>query len=127
MLQNKLPKGYYIVCMIFILTVLINFSYVDGNAQILIDFGPYHAYVSDVGLALCKAYIYTISIYGLINNTSWGLISTTLIAFLIGIINLKDLIAYGDSIFVIGSISFLCVFAYLVFIISKKVRETLSK
>ena len=28
MLQNKLPKGYYIVCMIFILTVLINFSYV---------------------------------------------------------------------------------------------------
>ena len=127
MLQNKLPKGYYIVCMIFILTVLINFSYVDGNAQILIDFGPYHAYVSDVGLALCKAYIYTISIYGLINNTSWGLISTTLIAFLIGIINLRDLIAYGDSIFVIGSISFLCVFAYLVFIISKKAKETLSK
>lgn len=109
--------------MIFILTVLINFSYVDGNAQILIDFGPYHAYVSDVGLALCKAYIYTISIYGLINNTSWGLISTTLI----GIINLRDLIAYGDSIFVIGSISFLCVFAYLVFIISKKAKETLSK
>ena len=123
MLQNKLPKGYYIVCMIFILTVLINFSYVDGNAQILIDFGPYHAYVSDVGLALCKAYIYTISIYGLINNTSWGLISTTLIAFLIGIINLKDLIAYGDSIFVIGSISFLCVFAYLVFIISKRLEK----
>ena len=86
MLQNKLPKGYYIVCIIFILTVLINFSYVDGNAQILIDFGPYHAYVSDVGLALCKAYIYTISIYGLINNTSWGLIRTTLIAFLIGIL-----------------------------------------
>lgn len=127
MLQNKLPKGYYIVCIIFILTVLINFSYVDGNAQILIDFGLYQAYVSDVGLALCKAYIYTISIYGLINNTSWGLISTTLIAFLIGIINLRDLIAYGDSIFVIGSISFLCVFAYLIFIISKKVKETLSK
>ena len=98
MLQNKLPKGYYIVCMIFILAVLINFSYVDRNAQILIDFGPYHAYVSDVGLA-----------------------------FVIGIINLRDLIAYSDSIFVIGSISFLCVFAYLVFIISKKVKETLSK
>ena len=127
MLQNKLPKGYYIVCMIFILTVLINFSYVDGNAQILIDFGFYQAYISDVGLALCKAYIYTISIYGLINNTSWGLISTTLIAFLIGIINLRDLIAYGDATFVIGSISFFSVFAYLVFIISKKVKETLSK
>lgn len=123
MLQNKIPKGYYIVCMIFILTVLINFSYVDGNAQILIDFGPFHTYVSDVGLALCKAYIYTISIYGLINNTSWGIISTTLIAFLIGIINLRDLIAYGGSIFVIGTISFLCVFAYLVFIISKRLNK----
>ena len=123
MLQNKIPKGYYIVCMIFILTVLINFSYVDGNAQILINFGPFHTYVSDVGLSLCKAYIYTISIYGLINNTSWGIISTTLIAFLIGIINLRDLIAYGDSIFIIGSISFLCVFAYLVFIISKRLKK----
>lgn len=124
MLENKVPKAYYIISIIFILITLYNLSCVDGSGQILIDLEFYHTYVSDVALALCKAYIYTISIYGLINNTKWGFISTTLISFWIGIINLRDLLAYGDRVFVFGAVVFLGVFAYLVSIISKKIKET---
>ena len=126
MSQNKVPKGYYIVSIIFILVTLRNFSYVDGEGQILVDLGLYNTYLSDVGLALCKAYIYTISIYGLINNTKWGLVSTTLIAFWIGIIHLRDLLQYGDTVFAVGTVIFLGIFAYLVSIMWKKIKEIIN-
>ncbi len=126
MSQNKVPKGYYIVSIIFILVTLRNFSYVDGDGQILVDLGFYNTYLSDVGLALCKAYIYTISIYGLINNTKWGLVSTTLIAFWIGIIHLRDLLQYGDTVFAVGTVIFLGIFAYLVSIMWKKIKEIIN-
>ena len=123
MSTNKNLKGYYIVCIIFILRSLMIYSYVDGTTEILIDLGYYSIYVSDIGWALCQVFIYAISMYGLINNFSWGLISTTLISFYILIINLRDLIANDHSIFSINIIVFLAVFIYLSSVISKKIDK----
>lgn len=129
MTENRYKKGYYIVCIVFILRILSMFLYLDGEGQVLIDFGFYNTHVSDLGLSLCKCFIYTIAMYGLINNFSWGLISTTLISFCISIVSLRDLIQYSDMIqygdytFVINTILFLSVFAYLSSVISKKIKE----
>ena len=127
MSQNKVPKGYYVGSIILILITLKNFSYVGGDGEILVNLGFFEIYVSCVGVALCKACVYTISIYGLINNTAWGLGSTTLIAFWIGIIRLRDLIAYGDTMLAVETVIFLGVFAYLVSIISKKIEEIMGE
>ena len=119
---EKVPNGYYFVAMIFIFATLIEFLYTDLNGELLVNIGFYRTYVSFVGLALCRAYIYNLSIYGLVKNKLWGLISTTLIAFYIVITNIRYIIGYGDFMYGIRVFIFLLVFGYLSSIIISKLK-----
>ena len=76
-----------------------------------------------MGLALCRAYIYNLSIYGLIKNKLWGLIFTNLIAFYIMITNIRYIIGFGSFIYGIKVFIFSLVFAYLSSIIISKLKN----
>ncbi len=116
--EYKLPKGYYIVAIVFILATLIELLNTSGEGEILINLGFYQTYVSFIGVTLCKAYIYNLSIYGLLKNKLWGIISTTSIAlygFCINIIYLN-----------VQSFIFLLTFVYLMSVIINKVKNYLE-
>ena len=123
---EKVPNGYYVVAKIFIFAALIEFLYTDLNGELMVNIGFYSTYVSFVGLALCRAYIYNLSIYWLVKNKLWGLISTTLIAFYIVITNIRCIIGYGSFIYGIRVFIFSLVFAYLSSIVISKFKKYLE-
>ena len=116
--EYKLPKGYYIVAIGFILITLIELLGTSGEGEILINLGFYEIYVSFIGVTLCKVYIYNWSIYGLLKNKLWGMVSTTSIALYGFCINIRHLN--------VQSFIFLLVFVYLMSVIIKNVKNCLE-
>lgn len=116
--EYKLPKGYYIVAIGFILITLIELLGTSGEGEILINLGFYETYVSFIGVTLCKVYIYNLSIYGLLKNKLWGMVSTTSIALYGFCINIRHLN--------VQSFIFLLVFVYLMSVIIKNVKNCLE-
>lgn len=117
--ENKLPKGYYLVAIGFIVSTLVELLNTSGgDAQILIEVGFIQTYISAIGLTLCTAYIYNLSIYILMKNTLWGLIFTTFISLYYFCINIRYLN--------IQSFIFLSVFVYLMSVIIKKLTKYLE-
>lgn len=117
--ENKLPKGYYLVVIGFILSTLVELLNTSaGDVQFLINLGFVQTYVSGIGLTLCKVYIYNLSIYALLTNKLWGLISATSIALYGLCINIRYLN--------IQSFIFLLAFIYLMFVIIKKFTKYLE-
>ena len=116
--KYKLPKGYYIVAIVFILATLVELLNTSGEGEILINLVFYQAYVSFIGVTLCKAYIYNLSIYGLLKNKLWGIVSATSIALYGFCIN----ISYLN----VQSFIFLLTFVYLMSVIIKKVKNYLE-
>ena len=116
--EYKLPKGYYIVAIGFILITLIELFGTSGEGEILINLGFYETYVSFIGVTLCKVYIYNLSIYGLLKNKLWGMVSTTSIALYGFCINIRHLN--------VQSFIFLLVFVYLMSVIIKNVKNCLE-
>lgn len=116
--EYKLPKGYYIVAIGFILITLIELLNTSGEGEILISLGFYQAYVSFIGVTLCKSYIYNLSIYGLLKNKLWGMVSTTSIALYGFCINIRYLN--------VQSFVFLLTFVYLMSVIIKNVKNYLE-
>lgn len=131
--EYKLPKGYYITAIVFIFATLIellNTSSTEG--QLLINLGFYQTYVSFIGLALCKAYIYNLSIYGLLKNKLWGLFSTTSVSLYALIISIRDMLDPRDyplSIQLYRYVQlfiFLLIFGYLTSVLIKKLKNYLE-
>lgn len=117
--ENKLPKGYYLVAIGFIVSTLVELLNTSGgDGQILIEVGFIQTYISAIGLTLFTAYIYNLSIYALMKNKLWGLIFTTSIALYYFCINIRYLN--------IQSFIFLSVFVYLMSVIIKKLTKYLE-
>ena len=127
--KDKLPKGYTLICIAFILVTMIELLSTSGAGYETVNLGFFTIQASFVGTALCKSYIYNLCIYGLIKNKLWGLLSTTLVSFCILISGIRCLISYIDSssgIIAVISLIFGLIFAYLSSIIITKLKNYLE-